>query len=92
LFAVGFETGRLAIFNYKSGQIADVCPVSEEESPVTSIVAHSFEGLIFTGHQNGSIAIYDVKQQKVVTRTSLSGAVTSLSILNNGLHLVAGTT
>lgn len=54
------------------------------------MVAHTFDGQIFTGHQDGSVAIYDVKQQKVISRTTLAGAITSLSILNHGLHLAAG--
>ena len=56
LFVVGFSSGQVAFFDYKTGKVQHSADL---ESEVVSITSHELQSVIVTGHLDGNIKVYD---------------------------------
>jgi len=90
-FAIGYSTGHVAFFDYKTGQVSSSVDL---ESEVVSITAHELQPQVMLAHANGKVTIYDFAQKSTIgtlTPDMPSDChIQSLSLLNNCLNLLIG--
>jgi WD40 repeat protein len=63
LFAIGYNSGQVAFFDYKTGQMQDSVDL---ESEIVSITAHEFQPNVLMAHANGKVTIYDFTQKSTI--------------------------
>lgn len=89
-FVVGYNNGHIVFFDIMSGSLASVQDVGIAE--INAIVAHKSRTLVCTGHENGSVAVFDYSSDQVIKtiKQAHSDAVSCIAISNTGLQLVTG--
>ena len=79
-----------------SSEISNVAQLASgadtARSAVNTIISHPSRNLVCTGHEDGSIKIYDFEADKVTQTIAQahSDSVSSLAISNTGLELISG--
>lgn len=89
LFAVGFDSSHLALFNYQTANIVHALQIDTSgKSAITCVVAHGLMPLLICGHLNGLVSIYDQKKQEVVFRLEGESVVQNIEFINNCMGLL----
>ena len=72
--------------------VASLTSGEAKRSAINSIVAHPSRKLICTGHEDGSIKIYDFEADKIIQNLANvhSDSVSCLAISNTELQLISG--
>ena len=89
-FVVAYDSGHLAFFDIVSGSLASAQDLATPN--INIVVAHPSRTLVCTGHENGTINVFDYGADKVIKTISAahSDAVSCLAISSTGLQLVSG--
>ena len=87
---VGYDTGVLAFFDILSASLSSAQTVNTPQ--INNLVAHPTRTLVCTGHENGTINVFDYGSDAVVKSipSAHSDAVSCLGISNTGLQLLSG--
>lgn len=61
-------------------------------SQINALTSHPSQNLVFAGHENGRLTLFDFKADKIVGALDRahSEAISSVVATNSGLHLISG--
>lgn len=87
---VAYDSGVLAFFDTISSSLSSAQNVNTPN--INALVAHPTRTLICTGHENGSITVFDYGNDSVVKtiKGAHSDAISCLGLSNTGLQLLTG--
>lgn len=93
MFVSGYQSSFVVFWDFRNGNIENAVELGEKYSPINCITANEFSPVIIAGHENGDLTVYDFKKNQTlkVIETGKS-AITSLTLVNNGLNLLVGNT
>jgi striatin 1/3/4 len=93
-FVVGYSDSSLAFFD----QVEDVLcnavsldPQGKQQAQINTLVSHTQTSLVFSGHEDGSIKLFDFQTSKLTTdiASAHKDALSSLSLNASGMQLVS---
>ena len=82
---VGYDSGALVFFDIMDGSVASAQTVNTPQ--INKVAAHPSRSLVCTGHENGTINVFDYSADAVVKTiaSAHSDAVSALSVTGSGL-------